>query len=122
MPFFRDILLAGLAIAMLILSGEGVLRVAREHFDASLYQQEASRGYALRPGAEGWNVTEGETYVRINSDGMRDRERPRERPRKVCASPWWVLPRWRHVRSRSKKRLRLSWNADLPRAACMPMS
>jgi hypothetical protein len=38
------------------------------------YQVDQSRGYALRPGMEGWYRKEGESYVRINSDGLRDRE------------------------------------------------
>lgn len=38
------------------------------------YIVDARRGYALRPGVEGWYRKEGEAYVRINSHGMRDRE------------------------------------------------
>lgn len=38
------------------------------------------RGFSLRPGAEGWYRKEGEAYVRINSDGLRDRERTKEKP------------------------------------------
>lgn len=39
------------------------------------YMPDATRGYALIPGMEGWYRTEGEAYVRINSAGQRDRER-----------------------------------------------
>jgi hypothetical protein len=76
MRFFRDVLSALLAAAMVVLLFEGSLRLARVWYDASLYQPEMERGYSLRPNAEGWNETENETYVRINSDGMRDHERP----------------------------------------------
>lgn len=38
------------------------------------------RGFALRPGAEGWWRKEGEAYIRINSDGLRDRERVKAKP------------------------------------------
>lgn len=38
------------------------------------------RGYALRPGAEGWYRKEGEAYIRINSDGLRDREHSIAKP------------------------------------------
>jgi len=38
------------------------------------YSLDQSRGYALRPRAEGWYRKEGEAYVRINSDGLRDQE------------------------------------------------
>jgi hypothetical protein len=45
-----------------------------------LYQLDQSRGYCLRPGVEGWYRKEGGSYVRINSDGLRDREHPRTKP------------------------------------------
>lgn len=38
------------------------------------------RGWALRPGAQGWYLKEGHAYVRINSDGFRDREHRRAKP------------------------------------------
>src|SRR6266404_8150853 len=38
------------------------------------YGADAQRGYSLRPNREGWYRKEGEAYVRINSDGLRDRE------------------------------------------------
>jgi hypothetical protein len=44
------------------------------------YQPDASRGYALRPNLEGWYRKEGEAFVRINSDGLRDREHAKEKP------------------------------------------
>jgi len=39
-----------------------------------------ARGYALRPGVEGWYRKEGEAYVRINSAGLRDREHSITKP------------------------------------------
>ena len=44
------------------------------------YEPDASRGYALRPGMEGWYRKEGEAFVKINSDGLRDREHAKEKP------------------------------------------
>lgn len=44
------------------------------------YRLDESRGYSLRPGAEGWYRKEGESYVRINSDGLRDREHSKNKP------------------------------------------
>src|ERR1044071_5818088 len=44
------------------------------------YEPDASRGYALRPGMQGWYRKEGEAFVRINSDGLRDREHTKEKP------------------------------------------
>ena len=37
-------------------------------------------GYSLRPGAEGWWTREGSTYIKINSQGFRDREHPITKP------------------------------------------
>jgi hypothetical protein len=44
------------------------------------YQPDAARGYSLRPGMEGRYRKEGEAFVRINSDGLRDREHSKEKP------------------------------------------
>lgn len=43
------------------------------------YEPDTSRGYALRPGMQGWYRKEGEAYVSINSDGLRDREHAKEK-------------------------------------------
>jgi hypothetical protein len=44
------------------------------------YQPDEARGYALRPGMQGWYRKEGEAFVQINSDGLRDREHSKEKP------------------------------------------
>ena len=44
------------------------------------YELDQSRGYALRPGMEGWYRKEGESFVRTNSDGLRDREHTKAKP------------------------------------------
>lgn len=80
MKFFRDAILASLISAGFSLLLEGGLRLAHIHYQASFYQTEQERGFSLRPNAAGWNVSESEVYIRINSDGMRDHERPIARP------------------------------------------
>jgi hypothetical protein len=50
------------------------LRIAGYSYPG-FYMPDATRGYALIPGMEGWYRKEGEAYVRINSAGQRDRER-----------------------------------------------
>ena len=72
------LVLGGLAISVLI--GEAGLRVAGISYQ-NFYQTDPHRGTALRPGAEGWCRKEGEAFVRINSAGFRDRERPIEKPK-----------------------------------------
>ena len=44
------------------------------------YQRDEVLGVSLLPGAEGWYRKEGEAYVRINSDGLRDREHAIAKP------------------------------------------
>src|SRR5882762_11303929 len=44
------------------------------------YTTDYYRGFALQPGVAGHYQREGESYVRINSDGLRDREHPKAKP------------------------------------------
>lgn len=44
------------------------------------YATDYYRGFALQPGVEGHYQREGESYVRINSDGLRDREHSKAKP------------------------------------------
>ena len=44
------------------------------------YTTDYYRGFALQPGVAGHYQREGESDVRINSDGLRDREHPRAKP------------------------------------------
>jgi hypothetical protein len=44
------------------------------------YRPDEVRGYSLWPGVEGRYRREGTAYVRINSDGLRDREHAKEKP------------------------------------------
>jgi len=83
MRFIRDLTLAALASLAVILALEAGLRLARDRYEASFYQPDRQRGYALRPNAEGWEVMENEVYIRVNSGGLRDRERPAPRPKQT---------------------------------------
>ena len=44
------------------------------------YRPDEARGYSLKPGMEGWYRREGAAFVRINSDGLRDREHSKQKP------------------------------------------
>lgn len=57
------------------------LRLLGITFDASLYGYDDVTGWRLRPGAHGWWVSEGHAYVRINRDGMNDRDYALLKPR-----------------------------------------
>jgi len=45
------------------------------------YQWDPDRGWGLRPGAAGWQRREGNAFVQINRDGMRDREHSHLKPK-----------------------------------------
>lgn len=66
-------LLAGLALAELGLRVVGFSR-------PSFYTSDPNLGWTFRPGAEGWQGEEGQAYVRINSEGFRDREHTVAKP------------------------------------------
>ncbi len=65
------LILAGFLFGSMV--AEIALRVAGYSYP-EFYQLDDVRGVSMRPGAEGWYRTEGESYVRINSDGLRDAE------------------------------------------------
>jgi hypothetical protein len=44
------------------------------------YRLDQTRGYSLRPNASGWYRKEGEAYISINSDGLRDEEHALTKP------------------------------------------
>lgn len=71
------LLLFGIIAGALI--AEVALRVLGYSYP-EFYQLDYSRGYTLRPGMEGWYRKEGDSYVRINSDGLRDREHSKNKP------------------------------------------
>ncbi len=58
---------------------EIALRVAGYSYP-EFYRLDHARGYALRPGVAGWYRKEGQAYIRINSDGLRDREHSITKP------------------------------------------
>jgi hypothetical protein len=65
------LVLGGLALGLLV--SEIALRLANFSY-ITFYIPDEERGLSLRPGAEGWWHKEGTAYVRINQDGLRDRE------------------------------------------------
>lgn len=61
-------------------AGEAALRLLDIRFSDSFYEFDFQTGWHLRPGARGWQRSEGEALVEINSQGMRDRERSLAKP------------------------------------------
>ena len=77
-----------LILAMLIVGSifaammmmEVALRLAGISYP-SFYEFDPHRGLSRhRPGAEGWATSEGKAYIKINSDGLRDREHTLRKP------------------------------------------
>ncbi len=79
---FAKLLLTALAFLFGSAVAELALRVAG-YSAPEFYSVDQTRGYALRPGVEGWFQREGKAYVRINSDGLRDREHSTTKPQNV---------------------------------------
>jgi hypothetical protein len=71
------LILIGFAIGGVV--AEIALRVAGYSYP-EFYERDEVRGVALLPGAEGWYRKEGEAYIRINSDGLRDQEHTITKP------------------------------------------
>jgi hypothetical protein len=71
------VILGGVAAGLLI--AEVGLRVIGFRY-LNLSQEDRDVGFALRPGAEGWWQREGNTYIKINSAGLRDREHSLPKP------------------------------------------
>lgn len=71
------LILVGFLIGGIV--AEIALRLAGYSYP-EFYTRDEVRGSALLPGAEGWYRTEGEAYIRINSDGFRDQEHALAKP------------------------------------------
>ena len=72
--WLTKVLLIGMGLLLAMVFLEVGLRIAGVVYTGSFYADDLVRGWGLRPGAHGWSIGEGKVYVRINSDGMRDRE------------------------------------------------
>jgi hypothetical protein len=79
MRCFRDLaIVLGWTIVVLFLLELGV-RGAGLRFEGSFYQPDPVCYTAFRPNAAGW-ISEGDNFCRLNSEGMRDRERSLAKP------------------------------------------
>jgi hypothetical protein len=67
------------AVAAALAAGELALRAAGFSY-YKFWQPDPLTGSRLVPGAHGWQKDEGLAYVRINSQGWRDREHPLAKP------------------------------------------
>src|SRR6266481_2539775 len=73
------LLLIAFGLSCGALMAEIALRIAGYSYP-EFYQPDQSRGYSLRPNMQGRYRKEGDALVRINSDGLRDREHAFSKP------------------------------------------
>ncbi|MEZ4273074.1 MAG: hypothetical protein R3C68_17070 [Myxococcota bacterium] len=69
----RKAVLWGLGPLLVLFGAEVVLRLSGVGY-VSYYAPDAECGVVLRPGAAGWFTQEGHAYLKISSQGLRDRE------------------------------------------------
>jgi lysophospholipase L1-like esterase len=74
----KQLKVLGVLVVLLLVAELGLRLVG--YSMPSLYTTDRDLGFSLRAGAEGWWRREGEAYIKINSDGLRDREHNREKP------------------------------------------
>jgi hypothetical protein len=75
----KKLLLVMFGLIFGLLMSEIFLRVIGYSYPL-FYTTDYYRGFALQPGVEGHYQREGESYVRINSEGLRDREHAKAKP------------------------------------------
>jgi len=70
------IILFSLIVAFFLI--EIIMRITKIEYP--IFQtHDYHRGFALRPGASGWWIREGKAFVKINSQGLRDKEYQKEK-------------------------------------------
>jgi hypothetical protein len=71
------LIFAGILLGLTVAEcGLRLLGIGQQGF----YQWDPDRGWALRPGAIGWQRREGNAFIQINHDGMRDRPHSYHKP------------------------------------------
>src|SRR5215203_520217 len=77
--FFVKLTLLFMSLVIGLTVTEIALRILDYSFP-TFYSPDEYRGYVLTPGIKGWYRKEGESYVRINRDGLRDIEHSKQKP------------------------------------------
>jgi hypothetical protein len=77
--FFVKFVVLLMSLVLALIFTEVALRIINYSFP-TFYSPDEYRGWVLTPGIEGWYRKEGESYVKINSDGLRDAEHAKQKP------------------------------------------
>ncbi|HWI36518.1 MAG TPA: SGNH/GDSL hydrolase family protein [Burkholderiales bacterium] len=75
----KDLLVVAASVAVSLVLGEAALRVVGFSYP-NFWHPDPDMGTVLTPGMEGWQVDEGKAYVKVSSQGLRDREHPLAKP------------------------------------------
>ncbi|YAI82104.1 MAG: SGNH/GDSL hydrolase family protein [cyanobacterium endosymbiont of Rhopalodia sterrenbergii] len=78
--FGLDILLGLCGIVFALGLSEIGLRIARVSYP-SFYKVDEYRGHSLIPGISGWWIQEGNAWVKVNQDGLRDKHYTKDKPK-----------------------------------------
>jgi len=77
--WIKNIALACASVAVTAVLAEGALRAAGFSYP-NFWEPDPVTGSKLRPGMEGWQRDEGRAFVKVNSQGWRDREHSVAKP------------------------------------------
>lgn len=77
--WIKNLGLAAASVAVALVLGEAALRVAGFSYP-NFWRPDPDMGTVLTPGMEGWQVDEGRAYVKVSSQGLRDREHSLAKP------------------------------------------
>src|SRR4051812_21485613 len=80
--WIKNLALAAASVVVAIALGEGALRLVGFSYP-NFWRPDAVTGTALAPGMEGWQRDEGRAYVKVSSQGLRDREHALAKPASV---------------------------------------
>ena len=79
-PTKKELFIAAIVMLAIPMLAECALRIAQVQFEPQLYIADREKGWSLRPGGSGVATGETRQFVRINTNGFRDKERSFDKP------------------------------------------
>lgn len=77
--WIKNLVLVAASVAVSLVVGEAALRVMKFSYP-NFWLPDPIMGTVLTPGMEGWQVDEGRAYIKVSSQGLRDREHALAKP------------------------------------------
>lgn len=75
----KNLVLVAASVAVSLVLGEAALRVVGFSYP-NFWHPDPDMGTVLTPGMEGWQLDEGKAYVKVSSQGLRDRDHALSKP------------------------------------------